>query len=69
MDHDVGGADDLIGETSIDLELRYYSQHKAASPLQHVFNRYLFLLFNRSLCVKSNMFGGKSNYEHNKIIE
>lgn len=29
FDHDLVGSDDLIGETKIDLENRFYSKHRA----------------------------------------
>ncbi|XP_034389646.1 fer-1-like protein 4 [Cyclopterus lumpus] len=33
MDHDIIGADDLIGETHVDLENRFYSRHRASCGL------------------------------------
>lgn len=33
MDHDLVGTDDVIGETRIDLENRFYSSHRACCGL------------------------------------
>lgn len=33
MDHDLIGSDDIIGETRIDLENRFYSRHRASCGL------------------------------------
>jgi Ca2+-dependent lipid-binding protein len=33
MDFDVGGRDDLVGETTINLENRFYSKHRATCGL------------------------------------
>lgn len=33
MDHDLIGADDVIGETRVDLENRFYSRHLASCGL------------------------------------
>jgi len=33
MDHDIGAQDDVIGETYIDIENRYYSKHRASCGL------------------------------------
>uniref|UniRef100_W5MRD6 C2 domain-containing protein n=1 Tax=Lepisosteus oculatus TaxID=7918 RepID=W5MRD6_LEPOC len=38
LDHDLVGSDDLIGETKIDLENRYYSRHYACCGLQRTYN-------------------------------
>lgn len=33
MDHDLVGSDDVIGETRVDLENRFYSRHRASCGL------------------------------------
>lgn len=33
MDHDLVGSDDVIGETHVDLENRFYSRHRASCGL------------------------------------
>ena len=37
-DWDLVGSDDLIGETKIDLENRFYSKHRATCGLQEQFS-------------------------------
>ncbi|XP_050431125.1 otoferlin-like [Adelges cooleyi] len=39
MDHDMIGKDDLIGETTIDIESRFYSKHRAQCGLSSHYNR------------------------------
>ncbi|XP_050527922.1 otoferlin-like [Daktulosphaira vitifoliae] len=39
MDHDNFGQDDLIGETSIDIESRYYSRHRPSCGLTRHYDR------------------------------
>ena len=40
-DWDLVGSDDLIGETKIDLENRFYSKHRATCGLQEEFATYV----------------------------
>ena len=46
-DWDLLGADDLIGETKIDLENRFYSRHKATCGIAAKYDPYAF--YNNSL--------------------
>lgn len=39
MDHDILGSDDLIGQTVIDLESRFYSPHRATCGLAQTYHR------------------------------
>ena len=39
MDWDLVSGDDLIGETKIDLENRYYTKHKAICGLSQIFEK------------------------------
>lgn len=41
-DWDLLGADDLIGETKIDLENRFYSRHKATCGIAAKYDPYAF---------------------------
>ena len=40
MDHDILGSDDMIGQTAIDLESRFYSPHRAVCGLAQTYYRY-----------------------------
>ena len=42
-DWDLVGSDDLIGETKIDLENRFYSKHRATCGLSRIYETYAFL--------------------------
>lgn len=42
-DWDLVGTDDLIGETKIDLENRYYSKHRATCGISSSYAMYVFL--------------------------
>jgi hypothetical protein len=45
FDWDLVGRDDLIGETHIDLENRFYSKHKATCGLPDTYEAYIELIF------------------------
>ena len=38
MDHDLVGSDDVIGETRVDLENRFYSRHRASCGLARYYD-------------------------------
>ena len=38
MDNDIAGTDDLIGETKIDLENRFYSRHRATCGIANYYH-------------------------------
>ncbi|KAJ4432233.1 hypothetical protein ANN_20849 [Periplaneta americana] len=68
MDYDVASSDDLIGETKIDLEDRFYSKHRATCGLARMFdvvgyNRWRDVLkpsqILEDLCKKYNLSGPK----------
>lgn len=41
FDHDLVGSDDLIGETKIDLENRFYSKHRANCGVASQYDTYV----------------------------
>lgn len=45
-DWDLVGTDDLIGETKIDLENRYYSKHRAICGISSGYAMYAIFLLN-----------------------
>lgn len=49
MDHDLIGADDVIGETRVDLENRFYSRHRAACGLALYYDTLVSQLQHESL--------------------
>lgn len=44
MDHDMVGADDIIGETRVDLENRFYSRHRPSCGLALYYDTSVLLL-------------------------
>lgn len=43
VDWDLIGSDDLIGETHIDLENRYYSRHRATCGIAQRYDTYVLI--------------------------
>nr|CAD7423852.1 unnamed protein product [Timema monikensis] len=78
LDWDLVGSDDLIGETRIDLENRFYSRHRATCGIARKYEEYAVLLLDISFpndCAKvvesrveiENNFGFKrSSYGYNQ---
>lgn len=63
-DHDKITADDLIGETTIDIENRYYSEHRGQCGLSKTYSTYGYNSWRdverptqilQSLCMKNNL--------------
>ncbi len=44
FDHDLVGSDDLIGETRVDLENRFYSRHRAGCGLALHYDKWVMVL-------------------------
>lgn len=51
MDYDRFGKNELIGETSIDVESRYYSKYRATCGLPKKYDPYLIFFFKKKLSV------------------
>lgn len=50
-DWDLVGTDDLIGETKIDLENRYYSKHRATCGVSQTYSMYEQSFFCPTFCL------------------
>nr|CAD7590206.1 unnamed protein product [Timema genevievae] len=76
LDWDLVGSDDLIGETRIDLENRFYSRHRATCGIARKYEEYAILLLDISfpnICAKvvelefeSRTILGRSSYGYNQ---
>lgn len=49
LDHDLVGSDDVIGETRVDLENRFYSRHRATCGLALYYDMLVHYLHTASL--------------------